>query len=250
MSDRDLYRMTGIFGLAFVILGLSQFPLYMQGDASISIYDSLANAQEQFRLQNVVFTRILLDLGLYVASMVFAAGLASLIRRARPDYDWVGSLVFGSMAVWIGATLVANGLEGAAVLDTLGGSADPSAVRALVEGTILIYNGSIAFVLTGLFLGAAGYATLATGVLPRWTGWVAYAGAALCAASVPAMYGGAVDYHGFYNAGGWGPAIIANFPPAIWFIAASIAMLRRRPPSAATGPRALQREPRAGETMP
>jgi hypothetical protein len=42
------------------------------------------------------------------------------------------------------------------------------------------------------------------------------------------MYGGAVDVTGFYKAGGWGPAIIANFPSAIWFLVASISLLRRR----------------------
>lgn len=42
------------------------------------------------------------------------------------------------------------------------------------------------------------------------------------------MYVGAVNNSGFYNAGGWGPAIIANFPPAIWFLVASILMIRKR----------------------
>jgi hypothetical protein len=187
-----------------------------------------------YRIHNVVLTRVLLDLGLYVAAMLFAATFSQLIRRARPDYDWVGTLVFGAMAVWVGVTLVANGLEGAAALDTLGSKADPSAVRALTEGYLLIYNGSIAFAITGLFLGAAGYATFATGVLPRWTGWIAYIGTALCAASVPAMYGGPVNFSGFYNAGGWGPVVIANFPPAVWFVAASVSMLRRREAVATT----------------
>jgi hypothetical protein len=41
------------------------------------------------------------------------------------------------------------------------------------------------------------------------------------------MFGGAVDIHGFYNTGGWGPVIIPNFPPAIWVLAASLALLRR-----------------------
>jgi hypothetical protein len=231
VNDLKFYRWTGVFGLALVVLWLSQFPLYMQGDPGVSVYDGAALGREYFRIQNVVFTRILLDLGLYVVSMIFAARFAYLIRRARPEYEWVGSLVFGAMAVWIGVTLVANGLEGAAALDTLGGNADPSALRALVEATLLIYNGSIAFAITGLFLGAAGYATFAAGVLPRWTGWVAWVATALCVISVPAMYGGPVDLAGFYNAGGWGPAIMANFPPAIWFIVASIAMMRRREPT-------------------
>ena len=88
---------------------------------------------------------------------------------------------------------------------TLNGNPDPSAVQALIVGTLLIYNGSIAFAMTGLFLAAAAWATFDSGVMPRWTGWMAVAGAVLCAASVPAMYGGPVDYTGFYNAGGWGP---------------------------------------------
>jgi hypothetical protein len=228
MNEQQLFRLTGIVGLAFVILWLGQFPLYLQGDPSVSVYDGAAAAKDLYRIHNVVFTRILLDLGLYVAAMLFAAVFSQLIRRARAEYEWVGTLVFGAMAVWVGVTLVANGLEGAAALDTLGGKADASAVRALTEGYLLIYNGSIAFAITGLFLGAAGFATFATGVLPRWTGWVAYVGTALCVVSVPAMYGGPVDFSGFYNAGGWGPTLIANFPPAVWFVAASISMLRRR----------------------
>jgi hypothetical protein len=128
--------------------------------------------------------------------MLFAARLSHLIRLASPGFDWAARLVFGSAAVWIGVTLVADGLEGGATLDTLGGNADPSAVRALIDGTLLIFNGSIAFVLTGLFLAAAGYATFATGVLPRWTGWIAYVAAALCAISVPAMFAGPLNYTG------------------------------------------------------
>ena len=65
-----------------------------------------------------------------------------------------------------------------------------------------------------MFLAVAAYATFATGVLPKWTGWiVAFTAAMLCIACVPAMYFGPVSYRGFYNAGGWGPTIIANFPP-------------------------------------
>ena len=225
-TSDPLRRLTGWFGLASVGLWLSQFPLYMQGDASGSVYEPEAGARDLYRIRNVVFTRILLNLGAYVTAMAFAAGFADLIRRADPEAEWLGTLVFGAMAVWLGVTLVANGLEGGAVLDTLAGSADPSVVRALTEGYLLIYNGSIAFAITGLFLGAAGYATTVTGVLPRWTAGLAYAGAALCAAMAPAMYGGAVDFKGFYNAGGWGPVIVANFPSALWFVSASLALLR------------------------
>jgi hypothetical protein len=128
--------------------------------------------------------------------------------------------------VWLAVTLVADGLMGGAVLDTLGGGADACAVRALVMGTILIYNGAIAFAITGLFLVSAAWATLDSGVLPRWTGWLGQAAAALCLVSVPAMFTGPADATGFYNPGGWGPAIVANFPPLIWFLVVGTLLIR------------------------
>ena len=220
-------RMTGAFGLASVGIWLAIFPLYMMQPPA-SLYDGAATAQALFTIRNVVLTRILLGLGLYVTLMVFAVGLRDLIRRADAEYEWVGTLSLVAMAVWLGVTLVANGLEGGTVLDTLGGDADPSVVRALTMGYLLIYNGSIAFVMTALYLAAAGYATFATGILPRWTGWLAYAATVLCVVSIPAMYGGPADPTRFYNAGGWGPAIIANFPPLLWFLGVGIILIGKR----------------------
>jgi hypothetical protein len=222
----DLRKVAGWSAVAFVVLALAQFPLYMQGDNGVSLYDGRGMALSASHIHNVIFTRILLDLGVYAAGMVFAAALSQLIRLSSPAAAWIGSLLVASMAVWVGVALVANSLEGGTALDTLSGRADPSAQRALLDGYLLIYNGSIAFAITALFLATAGYASVTTRVLPRWTGWIAYAGAALCLASIPAMYGGAADPQGFYNPGGWGPVIVANFPCAIWFILAAGYLLK------------------------
>jgi hypothetical protein len=226
----------GWSALVLVVLAVGQFPLYMQGDASVSLYDGAGLARNAFQIHNVIFTRVLMDLGVYVAAMVFAAALSQLIRDADRAYAWVGSLALGAMAVWIGVTLVANSLEGGVALDTLSGRGDPSAARALTDGYLLIYNGSIAFMVTALFLAAAGYATFATTVLPRWTGWIAYAGVALCLLCVPAMYGGALNTRAFYNAAGWGPVVVANFPCAIWFLTVGVCLLQ-------AGPRPLNTTP-------
>jgi hypothetical protein len=235
-------RLAGWTGLTSVVLWLAQFQLYMQGDPSVSVCDGDALVAEMFRIHDLVFARILLNLAAYVTAMIFAALLSQLIQSADPERGWLGTLVFGAMAVWMGVTLVANGLEGGAALDTLAGNGDPAVVRALTMGSLLIYNGAIAFALTGLFLGAAGYATLATGLLPRWTGWLAITGAALCALSVPAMFAGAADIHGFYNTGGWGLVVIANFPPGLSFIAARIALLTGRRSGRLVGDGHRQRE--------
>ncbi len=150
------------------------------------------------------------------------------IVKTRAECECVGTLVFGAGVVWWAVSLVADSLEGGAVLDTVGGTADPTAVRALVEGTLLIYNGSIAFVVTGLFMASAGYAIMATGVLPKWTGWLAWISVALCVMAIPSMYANVVDHNRFYNVAGWGPAIVANVPPLIWLLTTSILMIRKR----------------------
>lgn len=225
MSGARMQRLTGLFALASVALWLAIFPLYTLGDPSVSYYDGIALAHEFFRLRNVVFTRVLLGLALYVTLLVFAVGLRDLIRRADADYEWAGALLVASMAVWLAVTLVANGLEAGIALDTLRGNADPSVARALTMGYLLIYNGSIAFVMTALFLATAGYATVATGILPRWTGWLAVGAALLCIACIPALYGGPADPAGSYNAGGWGAAMVANFPPLLWFLVVGLLLI-------------------------
>ena len=229
MSNEKMRRLTGAFALATIAIWVCIFPLYA-AQKPASVYDGAATAQELYRIQNVIFMRILLGLAIYVTLMVFAVGFRDLVRRADAEYEWVGTLIVAAMTAWTCVTLVANGLEGGAALDTLGGAADPSVVRSLTMGYLLIYNGSVAFVVTGFFLAAAGYATFATRILPRWTGWLAYIGAVLCVVSIPAMFGGPVDPTGFYNAGGWGPAIIANFPPLIWFLSVGILLVRKPRP--------------------
>lgn len=97
---------------------------------------------------------------------------------------------------------------------------------ARVTGAVgLVCVAPIAFAINGLFPASAAWATFDSGVLPRWTGWIAVAAAVLCVASAPAMYGGPVNPTGFYNAGGWGPAIVADFPPMIWFLTVSVILI-------------------------
>ena len=228
MSDARMRLFTGVFALVSIALWLAIFPLYTTGDPSVSLYDGASIGRDFFRLRNVVLTRILLGLGLYVTLLVFAVGLRELVRRADASCEWLGTLMLAAMTVWLGVTLVANGLEAGIVLDTLAGNGDPSVARALTMGYLLSYNGAIAFVMTALFLAAAGYATFVTAVLPPWTSWLAYVAAALGVGCVPAMYFGRAEPSGFYNPAGWGAAIIANFPPLLWFLATGVRLVWRQ----------------------
>jgi hypothetical protein len=227
MKNNALRQMTAVSALVSVAIWIAIFPLYTQGDPSVSLFDGRAIAQDLFRIQTIVLTRILLGLILYVPLMVFAVGFRELVRRADANYEWLGTLSFGAMVVWVGVTLVANGLEGGAVLDGQSGHGDPAVARSLTMGYLLIYNSSIAFIMTGLYMGTVAFATLATRILPRWTGWLACVSALLCVLAIPTMYIGPADPTGFYNAAGWGAALIANFPPLLWFLAVGVILARK-----------------------
>ncbi len=160
--------------------------------------------------------------------LVFAAGLRHLIRQARSEYEWIGTLAFGAALALSTVTLVAASLEGGQALDTANGLADPSAIRALGDGYILIYQ-SIGCILIALFSAAVGYATMGTGILPRWTGWIAYAAAILNLVAVPIGLSIA-------TAAVLTVAVIADFPLQIWLLIVSIMLIRKREAVAARAP--------------
>jgi hypothetical protein len=81
--------------------------------------------------------------------------------------------------------------------------------------------------MTGLFMACAGYAIVGTKALPPWIGWLAWTSAILCVVAIPSMYSTVVDPNSFYNVAGWGPVIIANVPPLIWFLVTSLVLSRK-----------------------
>jgi hypothetical protein len=95
MSDLRIARLTGTFGIACVALSFGQFPLWLVGNPP-SVYDGRGFAQHLFDIKNVALTRILMDQGIYVSMLVFAAGLRHLIRQARAGSEWIGTLLFGA----------------------------------------------------------------------------------------------------------------------------------------------------------
>ena len=220
MNDLKVRRLTGAFGLAIVALNWAMFPLYLIPGTPPPFQDTASYSAYWTNNSGLVLTRVLLDILECACLLVFAAGLRHLIRQARSDYEWVGTLAFGAFLASSTVTLVAASLEGGQALDTVGGLADPTAIRALGEGYILIYQ-SIGCILIALFSAAVGYATLGTGVLPKWTGWVAYAAAVLNLVAVPLGLSIA-------PAAVVAVAVIADFPLQIWLLIVSILMIRKR----------------------
>jgi len=226
MNKQKLIKWTGIFGLIGGLLLLLEIPLWIiPGDAG-----PISNAQLHSTFLNkisiIAFTRIFMDILMYMCWMVLFIGLRQLIIFKNKDFEWIGTLSVAAGVVWWSVSLVADGLEGAAILLSLEENVNVESVKTLVYGTLLIYNGSIAFAVTGLYMASVGYAILATNVLPRWIGWFSWFSFITCILAIPAMYGGKADTYGFYNIAGWGPTIVANIPPLIWIFAVSIKMIK------------------------
>lgn len=61
-----------------------------------SVYDGAAYAEYLRAIHTIAFTRILLDQGVYLSMMIFAAGFRHLVRDERAEYEWLGTLLFGT----------------------------------------------------------------------------------------------------------------------------------------------------------
>jgi hypothetical protein len=224
MTDLTVRRWAGAFGVAGFVVFLVALPLYFSGMTNAPLEDAERFSAYVTSVNTSILIRTsLADPLIMVGLMVFLAGFRHLIRQARQDCEWLGTLVFAVGVVVITLELVGDGLEAGAALDTVA-RADPTVVRGLMEASFPLY-GAIGLIMSALLLAAAGYATLATGVLPRWSGWFAYAAAVANLLAAPAILGG-TDYTTFWSAPGY-VTFIAQIAMVIWFLIASISMLRK-----------------------
>jgi len=220
----------GVSGVAVFVVFVVALPLYFVGfNPDLRLENSIEFANYVARVSSSILIRATLADPLIMAGLlIFLAGFRHLIRQARGDYEWVATLMFGTGLVVIAIWLVGDGLEGGAALDA--SAADPTAVRALIEASLPMY-GAIGLVLSALLLTLAGYATMGTEVLPRWTARVAYGAAILNLAAAPSILGG-TNPTGFYTAAGYATNI-GQAALVIWFLVGSISMLAKREPAPA-----------------
>ncbi len=226
-ANPDVRLWTGIAALAVGALTLAEFTLQLvlfapspALDASQELADYAAATANQ-----VLFT-ILMDTFLLSAIVVFISGFRQLITRVRPDLQWVAGIMYGSGLLLVVVTLAGDALQGGAALDTIDLALDPSSIRTLLEGRTVML-GSIAATLTALVAAAAAYVTIASGALPRWTGYLAYAVAALNLVSVPTMFGG-TDPDFFLAADGAATVLLATFPWLVWVVCVGCVAIRDR----------------------
>jgi hypothetical protein len=226
MTDSKIFRWVGAFGLAACVLTGVEFPLWMVGGMPPSFSDIQTFSAYVSRANIFYLHRTLLDMFIFVFLMAFMAGFRHVVIQKAREQEWLATLFFGIGLVYSALTLVSDSITGGVGLDTVGGNPSPTAIRAMTESTILMF-GSVGLILIAAMLFLAGYLTITSAALPKWTAWVAIIAAVLNLAFIPSMYFGN-DPQGFYSASGWGPAVGATFPFLLWIMVASIAMIRKR----------------------
>ncbi|MFB7608705.1 hypothetical protein [Streptomyces gardneri] len=208
LDSLPLRRFTGITGVAFTVLQVIEVPLYFVHDGAPP--------------DSNVLTRIMLSLVVLVLLLGFVTGVRELIRQADPACGWVADLAYGAALAYIAVTFVAHSLQAGEVI----AAEEPVDPTITAEGSYLLY-GSIGRILTAVFLVAAGYAVVRSGLLPRWAARSAYAIALINLAFVPSLYFGN-DTGQFFSANGWGTTATIASLYAYWVLACGIALLRHR----------------------
>jgi hypothetical protein len=175
---------------------------------------------------NATIAVIIIDTLLMASLLVFFAALRQLVSRERPHHRWLADLAFGAGIVFVAITLVGDSMDAGSALDAIGYAPDASIIRALAEGHVFLF-GSIAGVMTAVITGCFAYITLATKVVSRWTGHLAYVVAILNLAIIPTAFGG-TDANNFFSASGLGVTLVSTFPFLLWVIAIGIVTIQNQ----------------------
>ncbi|MFI2763501.1 hypothetical protein ACH5A3_32280 [Streptomyces echinatus] len=206
MNESFARRLTGVAGIVTAVALIVEVPLYF-------VYSGPPPDAN-------VLSRLLLGIVGLTGLAVFVTAFRELVRRARPDYEWAGSLAFAIGLVYSAIALVSTGLEAGAVI-AVDRPIDPTIT---VSGTYILY-GSISRLLLALFLATLGHVVSRTDLLPRWVGRSAYLLAGCNLAFVPSLFFGNTPSH-FYAANGWGTTALMGALLSYWLLAVGISTYR------------------------
>jgi len=226
INNLKVYRWAGISGILLFVLGITEFPLWFIGGQVPPFSDEANFSNYVARNSTLFLARTFMDLFILLSLTVFLAGFRHLIKQKHNEYEWAASLFFGIGLIYIAVTLVSDSITGGAALDTVGVVPDPTAIRALIEETLLMF-GSTGVALAGALLATAAFLILATKVLPRWLGWIALISAIINFAFIPSMFFG-TNPNKFYSETGLGIAFGSVLPFVIWILLTSILMITKK----------------------
>jgi hypothetical protein len=215
MSNRLVPRTAALSGLFSVVL-LFAGNSVSGGGGTPDLHWSRAKIASWVAAQHATvsgYAGSMMELLGILLTIVFAATVASVLRRGEGEHAILSTTVFGAGLVSAALKIASVPAMFAALWRAKDGL-DPQLAAVLID------MNNVSFVLTwaadALMLGAASVVIVRSGVLPRWLGWFAGVAAAVSIAGVP----------------------VANVVPPlgilltfIWFIAVSIVLYRRPVPS-------------------
>jgi hypothetical protein len=203
---------TGTF-IVYLVVGVAAGPRFT--DSGTELRPFLEDHAGSLRVAIAV-----IGVGLLFFLLPFVALVAQRIESARPGLRWLAQLTLAAATVSVAVFLISATIAGAVLLAGVESVSDATLELAWQADAILIV--SLFHVSTGLWIGAVSAAILATGMLPRWLGWLGLTslGAQLGAATW--LLGGEVtELHDALAGIGQLSAFL------IWVPAASVALIRR-----------------------
>jgi hypothetical protein len=220
----DVKRWTGVAAIVAALLLTTEFLLHQAVGPRPELDESEAIVAFWQTHHNAMLAIVLIDTLLMATLIVFLAGFRQIITHARHDLQWIADIGYSAGMVFVAVTLVGDAMEAGSALDVVRLTPDSSAIRALTEGHAVMF-GATGCVLLALVSASSGYVVLASKVLPRWTGIVAWVVAALQVFGLGTLFGGTSDRN-WFSSGGPGVTATATFPWLAWVITVGIVTIR------------------------
>lgn len=220
----DVRRWTGVAAIGAAVLLTTEFVLHQVVGPRPELDQSDDLVAFFVAHHNLLLTIVLIDTVLMANILVFLAGFRQIITHARHDLQWIADIGYGAGVLFVAITLVGDAMEAGSALDVVRLTPDASAIRALTEGHAVMF-GATGCVLLAVVSGSSAITVLASGVLPRWTGVVAWVIAVLQLFGLVTIFGGTSDRY-WFSSGGVGVTITATFPWLAWVITVGIVTIQ------------------------
>jgi hypothetical protein len=208
---RKIVKITGIFGILVFATVPASMVLYFMYSGIPPVWN--------------VLLRTLVALFSLLFELVFFTGFRHIIKNLNGKNDWLITLMYNTVCIFIAVNLVAHSLEAGGVLNPGGAAVDATQDGVLAQGNYLLY-GSIGRLLTAVFITAIGIITFKTKILPVWTGWLAVITGIVNVLFIPSMFFG-TNAGDFYSAIGWGNSALAASMVTWWILFAGIILLKK-----------------------
>jgi hypothetical protein len=216
MSDRyaRYAASTGIFFVVLVIVGFLVQPNPPDSDASAAeILEYVVDHDNALHVVQLIFGFALFFL------LWFIGALRSCLGGAEGGRERLAATAWGGGLVAVTALMVSLGLSATAALHPADNG--PEVTHAFADASALVLAVSAPAVV--VFFVANALSIIRSGYLPAWLGWLGFATALFNALGIGAVF----TDNGVFAADGLFGFLIGFLLFLIWFLAASILLVRR-----------------------